>query len=259
MSTGPSMSGLELDGTTREVARRCGPEACVVVLSGAGMSAESGVPTFRAAQTGLWSRYRPEELATPEAFRRDPRRVWQWYEHRRAGVRAAQPHAGHACLVALERSVASLTIVTQNVDGLHQRSGSTRVLELHGNILRSVCSVSGKAISESWLADSSSEPPPSPYVRNGYARPDVVWFGEALPEGAFRQAVAELQNCTLCLAVGTSALVQPAASLPLMAKEAGAFLVEINPDPTPLSRHADLCLRATAGEALPRLLAAMGA
>jgi NAD-dependent deacetylase len=242
----------------RELATRLGPAAWLVVLSGSGMSAESGIPTFRDAQTGLWTRYRPEDLATPEAFARDPRRVWQWYEHRRAGVRAAQPHAGHAALVQLEQRVARLTVVTQNVDGLHQRSGSKRVLELHGNILRSVCSASRKPIDDDWIERHSEEPPPSPHVPGALARPDVVWFGETLPEGAFLQAVDELRGCDLCIAVGTSAMVQPAASLPLVAKEAGALLVEINPDATPLSPHADITVRQPASKALARIAAALG-
>jgi len=236
------------------LAKRLGRDARVVVLSGAGMSAESGIPTFRDAQTGLWAQYRPEDLATPEAFARDPARVWRWYEHRRLGVRRAVPHAGYRALVELERLVQRLTIVTQNVDGLHQRAGSTRVLELHGNILRSVCSASRRLIDEHWIAAHQQEPPPSPHVAGALARPDVVWFGEALPEQAFLQAVGELQNCTACIAVGTSALVQPAASLPLVAKEAGALLVEINPETTPLSPHADYAVQATAGQALGRLL-----
>jgi len=221
------------------------------------MSAESGIPTFRDAQTGLWAKYRPEDLATPEAFARDPAHVWRWYEHRRAGVRAAQPHAGYRALVELERRVARLTIVTQNVDGLHQRSGSARVLELHGNILRSVCSVSGRTIDPGWIEDCEDVPPLSPYVKGAFARPGVVWFGEALPEAAFMQAVSELQNCTVCIAVGTSALVQPAASLPLIAREAGAVLVEINPRPTPLSTNCDICLEAPAGTALPAIAEAL--
>ncbi|NIM69749.1 MAG: NAD-dependent protein deacylase [Xanthomonadales bacterium] len=232
--------------------------ARVVVLSGSGMSAESGIPTFRDAQTGLWARFRPEELATPEAFARDPRRVWQWYEHRRAGVRSARPHAGHRALVELERRVARLTIVTQNVDGLHQRSGSSRVLELHGNILRSICSASRRPIDAAWIEAQEQLPPPSPHVAGALARPDVVWFGEALPEAAYMQAIGALQNCTVCIAVGTSALVQPAASLPLVAREAGALLVEINPAPTPLSGSADRCLRQPASAALVALAAARG-
>lgn len=243
------------DADISAIARLCSPEARVVVLSGSGMSAESGIPTFREAQTGLWSRFRPEDLATPEAFERDPARVWRWYQHRREGVRSARPHAGHRALVELERRVGRLVVVTQNVDGLHQRSGSTQVVELHGNILRSICSISRKPIAGDWIEASGKEPPPSPYVERGFARPDVVWFGEALPEEALHRAAGELQNCTLCIAVGTSALVHPAAGLPLVAKTAGARLVEINPDPTPLSRHADTCLRMPASAALEQIVA----
>jgi NAD-dependent deacetylase len=247
--TGQSNPGGLLDAA-RTIARRCGPDSRIVVVSGSGMSAESGIPTFRDAQTGLWSKYRPEDLATPEAFARHPERVWRWYQHRREQIRSVHPHDGHEALVRIEKSVTRLTIVTQNVDGLHQRSGSTRVLELHGNITRSVCSISHKPISGSWIDSSSDEPPPSPYVEGGLARPDVVWFGEALPQEAFDQSVQALRNCDVCIAVGTSALVQPAASLPLIAQDAGAFLVEINPRPTPLSSLADLCMRDTAGRSL---------
>jgi NAD-dependent deacetylase len=200
----------------------------VMVLSGAGMSAESGIPTFRDAQNGLWARYKPEELATAEAFEADPARVWSWYQERRKRVREARPHAGHRALVALESLVPALSIVTQNVDGLHQLAGSTHVAELHGNILRSKCHVTLRPISEEWLADSSQAPPRSPYISNGFARPE-----------------------------GTTSQVQPAASLPVMALEHGARLVEINPRETPLSLHADLCLRGTAAEVLPALVSQM--
>lgn len=256
-ATAPGHPGLTTE-SAQAIARRCGSDARVVVLSGSGMSAESGIPTFRDAQTGLWSRFRPEDLATPEAFATDPARVWRWYQYRREGVRAARPHAGHRALVQIENRVARLTVVTQNVDGLHQRSGSTRVLELHGNILRSICSISRKPISGDWVDESDDEPPPSPYVQGGFARPDVVWFGEALPRDVFDRAVKELKNCALCIAVGTSALVQPAASLPLIARDAGAYLVEINPDATPLSVHADLCMRLQASEGLGEIAAALG-
>ncbi len=239
------------------LARRLTPDTRVVALTGSGMSAESGIPTFRDAQTGMWSRFRPEDLATPEAFARDPARVWQWYEHRRAGVRVAKPHAGHQALLELEWRVARLSIVTQNVDGLHQRSGSGRVIELHGNILRSVCSRSGREIDAEWIAASQDCPPPSPYMSGALARPNVVWFGESLPQQAFAQAVEELRNCDVCLAIGTSALVQPAASLPLIARDAGALLVEINPDKTPLSPLAGFCLHAPASLALPAILRAI--
>jgi NAD-dependent deacetylase len=226
----------------------------VLVLSGAGMSAESGIPTFRDAQTGFWSKYKPEELATPQAFANDPTRVWSWYEERRAGVRKAQPHAGHRALVQLESILPNLSIVTQNVDSLHQRSGSSRVIELHGNIMRSVCHLTGKVIDEDWLLQSDDLPPRSPWARDGLARPDVVWFGETLPAGAMNAAMEAAVRCDFCFSIGTTSLVQPAASLPIMALEHGASLVEINPQETPLSLHADLCLRGTASEQLTALV-----
>jgi NAD-dependent deacetylase len=226
----------------------------VLVLTGAGMSAESGIPTFRDAQTGIWSKYRPEELATPEAFAADPNRVWQWYETRRKLVREARPHAGHQALVELESLVGEVIIVTQNVDGLHQLAGSAKVWELHGNILRSKCHLTLRPIGRDWLEDASQSPPRSPYVEGGFARPDVVWFGEALPTAAVEAAVASAARCDFCLSVGTTSLVQPAASLPLYALDRGAPLIEINPAPTPLSPHASQCIRARASEALVTLI-----
>jgi len=223
------------------------------------MSAESGIPTFRDAQTGLWARYRPEELATPEAFRADPVRVWRWYQERREGVRQARPHRGHHALVELERLLPAVTIVTQNVDGLHQAAGSRTVWELHGNILRSRCHLTNRPISAEWLADSAQIPPPSPYVQGGLARPDVVWFGEPLPDRAIHAAVEAAARCDFCLSIGTTSLVQPAASLPLVALEHGSPLVEINPEETPLSPHADQCLRGKASEVLVMLLAQLRA
>ncbi len=240
----------------REIAAHLGAQATITVLSGSGMSAESGIPTFRDAQTGIWSKFRPEELATPEAFARNPEKVWNWYQHRRKGVMTAQPHAGHRALVSMEAMVESLVIITQNVDGLHQRSGSGRVLELHGNILRSVCSESRRAIDAAWIASSDEQPPPSPHASGAYARPDVVWLGEALPGPVMDEAIAALESSSVCIAVGTSGLVQPAASLPLLARQAGALLVEINPQPTPLSSKADYCLRQPAGTALAALVSA---
>lgn len=222
----------------------------VLALTGAGMSAESGIPTFRDAQSGIWARFRPEDVATPEAFARDPGRVWQWYEERRKAVRSAQPHAGHRALVRLEALVPELTVVTQNVDGLHQRAGSAKVWELHGNILRSKCHLTLRPIGNEWLADSPHSPPRSPYVKGGLARPDVVWFGEALPTAAIEAAMAAAARCDFCLSIGTTSLVQPAASLPLVALEHGAALVEINPAATPLSPHTDQSIRGMASEVL---------
>ena len=233
---------------------RLGEARSVLVLTGAGMSAESGIPTFRDTLTGIWSRYDPQELATPEAFAADPARVWQWYEHRRALVREAQPHAGHLALVELESMLPKLTIVTQNVDGLHQSAGSGRVWELHGNIMRSKCHLTLRPISQDWLADSPHTPPRSPYVKGGLARPDVVWFGEPLPSEALEAAMETAARCDFCFSIGTTSLIQPAASLPLYALEHGAALVEINPADTPLSPHADQSIRAEASTALVTLV-----
>jgi len=226
----------------------------VLVLTGAGMSAESGIPTFRDAQTGLWARYRPEELATPEAFAANPERVWRWYEERRATVRRSRPHPGHMALVELESLVPELVIATQNVDGLHQSAGSSRVIELHGNIMRSKCHLTLRPIGREWLEDAQHIPPRSPFVAGGLARPDVVWFGEALPAAAVEDAVTAAARCDFCLSIGTTSLVQPAASLPLYALEHGAALVEINPAETPLSMHADQCIRAPAAATLVTLV-----
>ncbi len=230
----------------------------VLVLTGAGMSAESGIPTFRDAQTGLWAKYRPEELATPEAFAAHPKRVWQWYEERRKRVREARPHAGHLALVRMAAMLPRLTVVTQNVDGLHQLAGAKGVIELHGNINRSKCSISHRPISREWLADSDQEPPPSPYVKGGLARPDVVWFGEVLPQEALDAAMNAARSCDFCFSVGTTSLVHPAASLPGLAQGHGAPLVEVNPMETPLSGRSDQCIRAPASRALSAIVEQLG-
>jgi NAD-dependent deacetylase len=237
-----------------QLLERLGTARHVLVLTGAGMSAESGVPTFRDAQTGLWEKFRAEDLATPEAFAANPARVWQWYEERRTKVRAARPHGGHQALVMLQSLVPKLSVVTQNVDGLHQMAGSHSVTELHGNILRSKCSITGRSISADWLADSSLDVPPSPYHGSGYARPDVVWFGEMLPSDKLERAMAAASACDFCISAGTTSLVQPAARLPLLALENGAALVEINPEETPLSMHANQCLREKVSLVLPAIV-----
>jgi len=233
---------------------RLGKARFVLVLTGAGMSAESGIPTFRDAQSGIWEKYRPEDLATPEAFEANPARVWQWYGERREKVRLAKPHAGHRALVELESLVPGLLLATQNVDGLHQLAGSQNVSELHGNIMRSKCHLTQRPISADWLADSTHHPPRSPYVKGGLARPDVVWFGEMLPSEAVEKAMSAAIRCDICLSIGTTSLVHPAASLPILALEHGASLVEINPRSTPLSLHADQCFRGNASEVLVSLI-----
>ena len=225
----------------------------ILVLTGAGTSAESGVPTFRDAQTGLWEKFRPEDLATPQAFQADPENVWAWYQWRRELVLKAHPNAGHLALASLQELLPGLMIVTQNVDGLHQRGGAQGVIELHGNILRSVCSVTGRLISAEQLPADGPQPPPSPHHPAGLARPDVVWFGEALPAIALNQAMEAAERCDVCLSIGTSAMVEPAASLPRMAHFNGARVVEINPAGTPLAQIAHWSLSDTSATVLPAL------
>jgi NAD-dependent deacetylase len=225
----------------------------VAVLTGAGISAESGVPTFREAQTGLWARYNPEELATPDAFQRNPKLVWEWYTWRQQRVCQAEPNAGHRALVEMEQRIAEFTLITQNVDGLHRRAGSHQILELHGNLFRAKCFSEDRPV-ESW-PDSEEIPPRCPRC-GGLLRPDVVWFGEMLPAATLRAAEHAAATAELFFSIGTSALVYPAADLPFAALNAGATVVEINPQPTPLSPHVTFSLNGAAGQILPALIAA---
>lgn len=224
----------------------------MVALTGSGISAESGVPTFRDARTGLWARYDPQELATPEAFARDPELVWKWYVWRRGLVEGARPNAGHRALAELERHVPDFSLVTQNVDGLHGEAGSERVVELHGNIRRNRCPVENVTVEP----DETDHLPPLCPNCGSPLRPDVVLFGEALPAEGLRAASEAARSCDLLLSVGTSGLVYPAASLPYEALESGAAVVEVNPDPTPLSEVAGFAVRGTAGDVLPDLVRA---
>ena len=226
----------------------------ILVLTGAGMSAESGVPTFRDAQTGLWERFRPEDLATPEAFRQHPQVVWDWYADRRANIRKVNPHTGHIALVEMEQLFDTFLLVTQNVDSLHQRAGSSDVIELHGNIMRSICSETGREIDHQWLTDNPGRPPCSPHHPRGLARPGVVWFGESLPAANINRACDEASRCDICFSIGTSTMVQPAASLPFLALDAGAIVIEINPSITSLSSAAHYSLQASAAEALTAIV-----
>jgi NAD-dependent deacetylase len=226
----------------------------IVAFTGAGISAESGLSTFRDAQTGLWAKYRPEDLATPQAFRRNPRMVWEWYEWRRGFVAKAKPNPGHFSLAKIEATRPGFFLATQNVDGLHARAGSRNLVELHGNIGRTIC-FDHRHLAESWQA--VDEPPPRCAQCGSLLRPDVVWFGEALPEGAMYRAQEAAARCDLFLSVGTSTMVYPAAELPFIAGSNGATVVEVNPDATPLSRLADFTLREKAGVVLPALAKAM--
>jgi NAD-dependent protein deacetylase/lipoamidase len=224
----------------------------IAVLTGAGISAESGLATFRDAQAGLWARYDPRELATPSAFARNPKLVWDWYAWRRERVAAAQPNAGHFALAEIERRARDFLLITQNVDGLHQRAGSRNVVELHGNIARVKCSREGTIV-ERW--DAPPDDVPRCANCGAFLRPDVVWFEEMLPERSLAAAEDAARRCDVLLVVGTSAEVHPAAALPALVRERGACVVEINPNETRLSAAADHVLRAASGVALPALVA----
>jgi NAD-dependent deacetylase len=226
----------------------------VAVLTGAGVSAESGVPTFRDALTGLWATFDPLELATPSAFRRNPKLVWDWYAERRVQVGRVQPNPGHYAIARIEARVPRFLLATQNVDGLHARAGSRRLVELHGNIARVRCSNEARRIVETW-DDAVDAPPCCPHC-GAYLRPDVVWFEESLPAHALIAAEDAARECDVLIVAGTSGEVYPAAALPQYAKSAGAVVVEVNPAPTPLSSLADHVLRAPAGVALPTLVRA---
>jgi len=237
----------ELISTLRSASR-------LAVLTGAGVSQESGLRTFRDAQAGLWSQYRPEDLATPEAFQRDPRLVWDWYAMRREKVNAAEPNPGHFALVALEQRIPHFTLITQNVDGLHQKAGSLAVIELHGNITRVKCSLCGLAAG-SWQDNGVQVP--SCGCCAGLLRPDVVWFGEQLPRAELEQAVAAARSCQVFFSVGTSGVVHPAAALAHAAKNNAAVVVEVNAEATPLTPRVDYALHGKSGEILPGLVRAV--
>ena len=224
----------------------------IAVFTGAGVSAESGVPTFRDAQTGLWAQYSAEDLATPDAFRRDPEMVWKWYEWRRELMRNALPNPAHRAIARLERLAPRVTVITQNVDGLHVKAGSTDVIELHGNIWNNFCF--------DCTAQASELPAGAPLSAckhcGGWLRPGVVWFGEPLPTDAWHKAaeISEVADVFFC--IGTSSLVEPAASLPRYAKSSGRSVIQINPEITRHDGFAQYVLRGKAGEILPALLAA---
>ncbi len=233
----------------------------VVAATGAGMSKESGVPTFREAQEGLWARYNPEELASPHGFRRDPARVWGWYNYRRGIVASSSPHAGHEALAKLEKLVPQVAVVTQNIDGYHTEAGSSTVLELHGNINRFKCFEHDHPVDiEIPLAagDGLVEPPRCPRC-GSHVRPDVVWFGEMLPPGVFERAESLARSCDAMLVVGTSGFVYPAAALPLAARVGGATLIEVNTQPSQLTEVMDMFLQGPASDVLSALVARLAA
>lgn len=239
---------LDLDRAAEVLARA----QRVSVLTGAGISAESGVPTFRAAD-GLWENYRIEDVATPEAVERNPDEVWEFYEMRRATMAEVQPNPGHTALAELEPRFQEFTLVTQNIDGLHQRAGSQRVLEIHGSLWRARCRRDCGFVADPFPFPAPSLPPLCPCGE--ILRPDVVLFGEMLPVDVFEAASFHAARSQVALSVGTSSSVWPAAGIPLAAGQSGAFTIEVNPEETELTSRFDLSLRAAAGEILPRLLA----
>ena len=230
----------------------------ITVLTGAGISAESWIPTFREAQTGLWARYNPEELATPQAFQANPKLVWEWYLWRRGLIAEAAPNPGHIALAELEARHPQLgsrfTLITQNVDGLHQQAGSKNIIKLHGNINREKCFDCDRPNPKSFDWQPTTGEIPRCEHCGGLLRPDVVWFGEGLPPTAIQTAWEAAENCNVFFSIGTSALVQPAASLPMVALQNEAIVIEINSAQTPLTNYATFSIQGAAGEVLPRLL-----
>lgn len=237
-----------------KVRERLKQARCVTVLTGAGISADSGVPTFRGAD-GLWRQYRAEDLATPEAFARDPRLVWEWYNWRRELIASKAPNPAHYALADLERrleaSGAGFWLITQNVDGLHRAAGSRKLSEIHGNIWKVRCT-------QCTLVEENRQVPLAllPFCKQcgGLQRPHIVWFGESLAQEDLDRSYAALQSCDLLLIIGTSGVVYPAASFAWIAKAAGAFIAEINLDPTPNSSVADVSLQGRAKDLVPAIL-----
>ncbi len=245
------------DAPLTKAARALTSAKHAIAFTGAGISAESGIPTFRGSgKDSLWSRFKPEELATPEAFERDPRRVWEWYVWRMNLIMRARPNPGHEALAKLEGLGIIKAVVTQNVDGLHQRAGSRRVVELHGSIWRVKCS-NPACTFKARISEPPEEIPPKCPSCGHYLRPDVVWFGEPLPQDAWREAVSLAKVSDAVLVIGTSGAVYPAAYIPLIVKEGGGTVIEVNVAESSITPYADIFLKGRAGDVLPRLLSAV--
>lgn len=222
----------------------------ITILTGSGISAESGIPTFR-GQQGLWKEFRPEDIATPQAFWRDPKFVWEWYEHRRKTMREAKPNAGHYAIADLENQKSKFTLITQNIDGLHQRAGSRNVVEIHGNIWQIRCTQFDCNILEQNYDVPLKELPPKCKNCDALGRPNVVWFGEIIPMESIDKTLLAIEQCEVMLVVGTSGVVEPAASMGLVAKQTGKTVIEINLEPTHNSPLYDLTIIGRSGEILP--------
>ncbi len=221
----------------------------IVFVTGAGISQESGIPTFR-GNDGLWRKYDPMQLATIDAFYDNPKLVWEWYEDRRKNILNAKPNPGHFAIAELEK-FKDVVVLTQNIDGLHQRAGSSHVLELHGSIIRIKCTV---CEFEDDIPSSFENLPPKCIKCSNILRPDVVWFGESLPQKVWNQAIIEASSCEIMIVAGTSLVVSPANTLPVYAKENNATLIEVNPEQTQMSSEMDMSLRTTSAQALPSII-----
>ncbi len=222
----------------------------IVFFTGAGISAESGISTFR-GKDGIWNKMKPEELANFDAFMRNPDLVWEWYQHRRDIIHKARPNAGHYAIAEFEKYL-DVTVVTQNIDNLHRRAGSTKIFELHGNIERNYC-IDCRTSYNAPQFELANKAPKCEKC-GGLVRPDVVWFGEMLPQDEFREGEKAAEWSDICFVVGTSAVVYPAAYIPISAKQAGSYIVEINVEPTDMTRYADYSILGTAGEILPNIV-----
>ncbi len=236
-----------------KIARLLNEAQNVTVLTGAGVSKESGIPTFRDAQTGLWANYDPMQLATPEGFRKDPPLVWQWYDYRRTLLQDTKPNAGHYAIADLEELLPHVVVVTQNVDGLHQQAGSCDVIELHGNITQFICFDNRHEQSD--ISMGLEQPPVCSC--GSLIRPAVVWFGESLPGVAMARGFMEAEKSQVVLVVGTSGIVQPAASIPFSAADKGAKVIDINPEETPVTDISEVVLRGPSGQLLPQVVSAL--
>ncbi len=237
-----------ISNNTKKIADKLKQSSKIIVVTGAGISQESGIPTFR-GKDGLWRKYDPMKLATIDAFYENPKLVWEWYEERRKNILAAKPNAGHIAIVELEKKK-QVHVLTQNIDGLHQRAGSKSVYELHGSIITIKCT---SCNFKDKILSSFSELPPLCKC-GSILRPDVVWFGESLPQHVWHDAISHASSCDTMIVVGTSLAVSPANLLPVYAKQNGAILIEVNPDETPMSTTMDISIRSSAAKALPELV-----
>ncbi len=251
---------MSMDAKIQRAADLLKQAARIVVLTGAGVSQESGVPTFRDALTGLWAQYDPQQLATPAAFRQNPKFVWDWYEFRRGLVRNATPNPGHFAIAQLQQRSPDVTIITQNVDDLHEQSGAHDVVHLHGLIAQTKCFFNCQGdptlVDLAALPPTDQTPPPCPHCGR-WLRPNVVWFTEVLSHDLLAIAGDAVLHCDIVLVVGTSGLVEPAGSLPRIGKQHGAKVIEVNPIPSAITPIADLYLGGASGVVLPRVLEAM--